>query len=328
MNSYNSDNNSVNHNDSYYECLKLDKKYGHEIEFFWIGGIALVVMATIGVIGNALSLITLLRPKFRNQAFYQILITLTLYDTLFIVTYAICYGHYHMACRLPDGVYNLNIERMTSPISDVGLYGSIYTTLAISFERYLGLCHPFLKYRRKSWIYIVPIVIITFSFNIPHYFQFDFFMVNGTLETEPRPYFLRETYTLRYEMWASLFFEDLIPFPTILVLNCLILRTIRTSIPNSICNDKDRTTQEKQITKTVLIVVAVFLFCRSFGLIYFTLCYLGSEEDDFIRKWIFITPIFHFTEITNSSINFFIYCFVGTKFRNELIIMFGRGKKF
>ena len=102
MNSYNSDNNSVNHNDSYYECLKFDKKYGHEIEFFWIGGIALVVMATIGVLGNALSLITLLRPKFRNQAFYQILITLTLYDTLFIVTYAMCYGHYHMACRLPD----------------------------------------------------------------------------------------------------------------------------------------------------------------------------------------------------------------------------------
>ena len=38
--------------DSLYECLKSPTKYGYEVEYFWISGVALVFVGFLGFIGN------------------------------------------------------------------------------------------------------------------------------------------------------------------------------------------------------------------------------------------------------------------------------------
>lgn len=55
--------------------------------------------------------------------------------------------------------------------------------VAISLERYLGLCHPMLPpHLRKAWFYIVPVVVMAFALNAPKFLeiQLNFEVVNGT----------------------------------------------------------------------------------------------------------------------------------------------------
>ena len=56
--------------------------------------------------------------------------------------------------------------------------------VAISLERYLGLCHPMLPlHTRKAWFYVLPVVAMSFALNAPKFLeiQLKFDNVNGTI---------------------------------------------------------------------------------------------------------------------------------------------------
>ncbi len=49
-------------------------------------------------------------------------------------------------------MYTIMFPYFLYPVTHVALAGTIFTTLAISIERYLGLCHPMLPPQsRKAW---------------------------------------------------------------------------------------------------------------------------------------------------------------------------------
>ena len=51
--------------------------------------------------------------------------------------------------------------------------GSIYSTLAITVERYLTVCHPFytVSHRWTAKHYVAPIVAFSFLYNLPKFFE-------------------------------------------------------------------------------------------------------------------------------------------------------------
>ena len=55
------------------------------------------------------------------------------------------------------------------PIANIALCGSVWNTVAIAIERYLGIVHPFLtqSHQRTIWYYAVPITLLAVGFNIP-----------------------------------------------------------------------------------------------------------------------------------------------------------------
>ena len=77
-------------------------------------------------------------------------------------------------------------------------------------------------------------------------------------------------------------------------------------------------------TKILLSIIVIFMICHAPCIVYKILWYFGcmdcteTEDSNFRKKWFFITPIKKLFLVTNSSINFIVYCIVGAKFRKEL----------
>ena len=309
---------------SLYKCLESPSKFGYEIEYFWISGIALVTIGFFGVIGNILSLIVLSQRLFRKKIFYNVLIVMAGFDIVVIVSYGVKVGYQSMACREN---FRKELGRIAYLFLNVGLTGSIYSTIAVSIERYLNICLPH-HYRcsnNRIWMYITFIFIITLTFNSPIFFEYHFYITNGTLVTEELSWAKSETYTAYYHFWAALFIDSIFPFLALFLLNGAILIRLKRS-----CKEKKNLTKNidgmrKASTRILFGIVGLFLMCHTPCVVWKFLYYLGcincttAEESDFRRKWYFITPIKKLFLVINSSLNFVLYCVMGTKFKEEFV---------
>lgn len=67
--------------------------------------------------------------------------------------------------------------------------GSVFTTLAVSLERYFAVCHPlWIRIRRcPPAMYIILVTVFAFAFNIPKFLEFEvsFFVFMIELEYLP-----------------------------------------------------------------------------------------------------------------------------------------------
>ena len=310
--------------EKYYECLKDDEyKYGHEIEYFWINGVILVVIAVFGLIGNVLNLAVLFQRTFRKDEFYQLLIILSIFDTFFIISYAIDEGYYYMVCIEN---YRSVVPVVFCMFAKIGLVGSIYTTVMISVERYIGICWPFVKYHRKTSVYLVLIVVITLSYNMPRFLDVEYYVSQGRVKVSDKEW-VTDQYKQRYYGLARSVIEDVLPLLIVTLLNGFVI-TEGWKRPKNL-KDIENGSQiyQKEATKTLLTIVITFFLVRLVSFIASVTFYLHGDDRDFRTKWDKLNPIMSVLYITNSSINFLLYCIVGKKFRNEFIRILCHKKK-
>ena len=298
------------------DCLKYANYHGYDTEYFWVSGILLVLVGLIGLVGNVFNLIVLCRQTFRKKAFYSLLLQMACFDILFIISYGTCIGYKSMVSPA-----NCNVHSLTYPWLNVGVVGSEYTTIAVSPERYLGICHPYMKYSRSKWIYIVPVAIITIFYNIPRFLQFEYHIVDGMLYSCRTSWASTKAYHDMYQVWLPIIIEEAIPMIMVLLLNCLILLTLYGSSKNFAANHQRK--NQKKTAKILLAIVLIYELCHVLTIFYKLLYSFGIEDEEFRSKWYFITPIKKLALMINSSVNFVIYCLVGSKLRVEFFRLFG-----
>ena len=117
------------------DCLEYGEKYDYDVAYYWICGLVFMIIGFLGLVGNILNITILLQSTFRKEVFYQLLIVMACFDAMFIISYAIFNGYYSIAC------WTDYIPLIARRFASLGLSGSIYTTIMISIERNLALCH-------------------------------------------------------------------------------------------------------------------------------------------------------------------------------------------
>ena len=180
-------------------------------------------------------------------------------------------------------------------------------TVAISLERFLGICHPHLQFTRRSLGFILPVILISFSLPFPRFLDYKFYFVNGKFVREyTNPEYDYEA----YHIWASVLFLTILPLLALLFLNGSIIVAVKRS---SNCQ-RAQNRSEQTTTNILFCIVIIFLILHIPRVLY--RCLVNNES-----IWMFHS-LERLALIMNSSINFIIYSLVGSNFRTEFVETF------
>jgi len=279
---------------SYYDCPYRNLSHIHK-EFFWISGILLVIFGSIGVLGNIFTIAVLCQPKMRKSTFYNLLVILACFDTLFILTYGIGWAYHSLTC-----VYYINelVRNKLLIWSRPFLVGSSYMTVAISLERFLGICHPHIQFSRRSLVFILPVLLFSSTYR---------FLIRLIKNYIPPQDFKSH---MDFNVWTPIIVGKIIPLIALILLNGLIIATVRRS--RNLMRTNVR--QEQNTIKILFSIVLVFLLLHLPRFLVFLHWYWYLERT--------LRPVSILALVINSSINFVIYALVGRNFREELIRIF------
>ena len=123
----------------------------------WIKVFVRLLVVVIGLLGNLSSFTFFMRKK-KKLNFYVLMIMLSVYNVLMILMDLLIF-------TVPLVTYYHYIIMAAYSLLEVGVTGSIYSTIAISTERYLVVCHPFYADSHKKWSTRRQILLVTmFSF--------------------------------------------------------------------------------------------------------------------------------------------------------------------
>ena len=246
-------------NDTYID-LKLDESCEFSIKFV-IEGMLILIIGVIGMFGNTMGIAMFSGLKERQLKFHRLMILLFVYDNAYILLSILVFS-------LPqlNEVYKVKYLKYVAPtvlpLVHISLTGSVYSTVAISLERYLVVCKPFFTVSHKpltTKMSVSAIVAFSIIYNIPkflelktcygpeefavnsvrHTFQSsrEFHLVDKT-KTETQINCTEEGYKatdLRlnskyysiYCFWMNLLFMGVIPYLTLVILNTRMINDQR-----------------------------------------------------------------------------------------------------
>ena len=131
-----------------------------------------IIFGIIGLFGNY-SLIRLFAKKETKLNFHKLMMTLSVYDTIYILLSMAVFSLPEISEDYKTQGYYFYIVPKALPMMQVALTGSVYFTVCISLERYLTVCHPF-YIASKRWSvkrYIIPIATFSILYNAPRFFE-------------------------------------------------------------------------------------------------------------------------------------------------------------
>jgi len=322
---------------------------------YYCDGILVSIIGCLGVLGNLFSIFVLSKPKLQD-CFHQLLIALACFDTTYIIIGGINYTF--KAFEASSDAYNISFPFIIYPITNISLCGTIFMTVAISIERFLGICYPLHlpPQNRKSWYYILPVFLLSIIVNTPKFFEAEIHWLkdDNSILMKPdddlglfnltrfddipiyRPTDLRKdsNYIKYYVTYCRMFFTVIIPFIALLTINLKIIADLN-KLKSKPFGSQRKLWKEVNMFMVLLSIVVIFICCNTprtiidiwefYHLEDIVTCnellLRGETNHPFLpERWIeCLTHISHFTAILNSSINFIIYCVVGHNFRKQLL---------
>ena len=241
--------------------LVTEESFDSSIKFV-IEGILLLTVGIIGLFGNTMCIVMF--AKLRDQMkFHRLMILLFVYDNAYILFSILVFALPQLSDTYKARCLKYLVPTVL-PLVQIALTGSVYSTLAISLERYLVVCRPFYIISHKSLstkMYIISIVTFSIIFNIPKFLELQtcddpeeshvyVSSTNDPFERTSKLHLLDQAnseaqtnctkegykatdlrlnsiYYSVYLFWMNLVFMGVIPYLTLVILNSVILNDLR-----------------------------------------------------------------------------------------------------
>ena len=195
----------------------------------------------------------------------------------------------------------------------------------MKIDKYIAIQWP----HKSAWysspirakVIILTVVISVTIYNLPHFF------ITAVVTGNCYGYSAKGILTKVYS-WFTIVINAFIPVTLLIHMNYVIVKTVRNSrkmFRNNIkttgidARQKAIKSAENQLTTMLLLVTTLFLillFPTYVRFIYAAV--VSSDTPSKYASSIFIFEISYKLYVTNSGINFFLYCVTGQKFRNYL----------
>ncbi|KAH3863630.1 hypothetical protein DPMN_026618 [Dreissena polymorpha] len=303
---------------------------GHTQLMFIFWGVIIPIIGVIGFIGNILTLIVLFNREMTSTTVY-FLRTLVVTDTGIIVGCILGLSSISITQLNPKMRYFADFiyPHMYTPVNYMVMtlqFINVWTTVAVSIERYVAICHPFrvvhVCNKRNALILIGSISVISIAYNIPRCFAIS---VTPCSENSSDCFTIvttrlgkTEGYEQFYTVYSYMVIIYIVPLVFLGILNTLLIRELtrmrmrrRRSLPTPTPNENSET----NMSTLLVVIVMVFILCQTPGLVS-QFWFIGQ---DVMIKWICVSNTLF---VFNSSVNFLIYTGVGRKFRKVLFKTF------
>lgn len=286
-----------------------------------VDGALLAFICCFGIVGNILFLF-ILSLKRMKSSFTCYLQHLAVYDLLYLVCRIVFHTVQVLILHRNGASFHLYraIRRLPSPVTEGVLHsartGSILTTVGLSFERYIVICHPmkalaFCSFKRTVLFNFV-IAIVAVTLNIPRFFlhevnlRFDN-ITNETYLTMTKTTFGKSYFFNSVYRWIIIVVVNIFPLFSLLFLNISVYRVVReaTKCRHNVTRMQQTDTK---LAWTLFFVVIVYFICYTPSFLLLVLYKIGSNVTDYAAG------ILHLTESINSSVNFIIYAIFSKNF--------------
>ena len=315
-----------------------DAQYRREMLSYSLMGIGGLIVCSLGIIGNAVSVAVLQRKSMRSST-YSYLSALAVCDMVVLMfTIVLLWKDIAPPKRgvqkwpWVEGIYP-HLFPFVHPAAFTFQVTSIWLTLAFTFDRYIMICHPFtaepfctISRARKV---IAGIFMIGTLFNIPKFFEYrtipvtlshNITRIGCDLTAFGRSHLFREL----FHSWFYIAFVCAVPFLCLAVLNAFLVHAVHKSRKRG--RELNLAEKKRNDTTIMLIgVVVVFFICQTPALVSRAIWAFESNPDAFKGIPLYtLNEVGNFLIILNSSINFVPYYFFGKRFRKEFIKIFCR----
>ena len=275
------------------------------------------VLVPVGLIGNSLSFIVMIKPNNRKMSTCIYMAAISINDNLLML---LCF-HDYLVSSLQMHKWNLIECQLIGVVFLFALQNCTYLILAMTVDKYIAIKWPhkaaaYSTPGKTKWI-VVGLCICVFIYNIPHFF------LSRVIGGQCFAYSVDKLITKVYS-WFSFVLNVIIPFTLLIHMNYVIVKTVRNSRKMYIANGMRKRSAtmksaESQLTIMLLLVTTLFfiLLCPT----YIRFIYLLLTEQDTPRQYAVSMFLYQVTSklyTTNSGINFLLYCISGQKFRNDL----------
>ena len=297
-------------------------KIANFISVYWFP-----VLVPIGLLGNTLSFLVMIKPNNKKMSTCIYMAAISVNDNIMM---CMCL-HDYLVSVMQIHKWNSIECRISGFVALFALQNCTYQVLAMTVDKYIAIKWPHraatYSTPRRAKRTVATLYVCVCIYNIPHFFLSS--VIFGRCLNFGIPSVITSVYS-----WFSFVLNAVIPFTMLIHMNYVIIKVVRESRKLFGGNDvntrqgidqametrqKTMKSAENQLTIMLLLVTTLFLIllCPT----YFRFIYLVFAKRDTPLEYAKSMLIFQITAklyITNSGINFFLYCLSGKKFRDDL----------
>ncbi|CAJ0602648.1 unnamed protein product [Cylicocyclus nassatus] len=284
----------------------------------------LPIICVPGVAAAALSAVVFARM--RHSSLEVLLCGLSLFDVLVLTSAFLIYPAMNACQNEPDPTesrvchFFWTSTLIAYPLSLIAQAGSVWTCVAITFDRFIAVFFPIRKHvwatPRTSTIVICGVTLFSVLFKLPAFFEIT---LNEQGQIAPTSLRTNTNYQKYYMTYMYLFFILLIPWTVIIVLNGVVIQKVREAYHThkllTQATRGKRESDERKMTVMTIVMTGIFVMCNIPPAINNIIESYAPQYRERFRHRI---PLSTLLVCVNSASNILIYCWFNRHFRRSV----------